>query len=500
MRPRSLLILAIIVALFGAYLYFIERKLPTTDERRAQAKRVLTLDRADVVGVTLRWQDTVVDLARDAADGAEGDDARWHVREPMNAIADGTAVGDLVRDLVELEKSRTVEGIDRSAAGLDPPRMTVTLRHADADATVLEIGAEVPASDAMIVAIAGGQDAYQVPDALWPTLSKAPGEWRDREMFRGTRTDIQQVRLVPTPGPATDQPDDQEPSAGNGAELLLAKRGSDFWLEQPIDDRADRDQVNTMISQLVDLRVTEFLDDPGAAADAGLTPPLGRFEVTLEGRAHPFVVEIGAPAAAEGDVHARVDGQVFTTRADALRSALTRPATAWRSRAWTSWQAFDIDQATIEDEHGTVQLTRADGEWQRDGDTIDFTVASDVLYALGAVRAIEVLDRASVAKEDLAEAAMTLSLAAEDGRTEGLRVYPNASGARLLATTEGRDAVLVLAPDALEDWAAKLAALRAAEPTTEIDAATGVATGVATDDAPGTATANDSAGGPGGHA
>ncbi len=52
MKSKNLIILAAVVAVFAAYIFFFERHRPTSDESRRDADKVLLgLERDDVVGV-----------------------------------------------------------------------------------------------------------------------------------------------------------------------------------------------------------------------------------------------------------------------------------------------------------------------------------------------------------------------------------------------------------------------------------------------------------------
>ena len=92
MRPRTLLILASVVAALGAVIWFWERDLPSSEERTALAKRVVSIDveSVDAVRVT-RAGETLV-LRREASEPAgEGapDASTWVLEEPLRARADG---------------------------------------------------------------------------------------------------------------------------------------------------------------------------------------------------------------------------------------------------------------------------------------------------------------------------------------------------------------------------------------------------------------------------
>ena len=114
-----------------------------------------------------------------------------------------------------MRKERTLEAADRKELGLETPRAKVDLATA-AGKTTLEIGAELPASTNMAVAVAGEPAAYVVANSLWTDLTKPPGDWRSKDLFTGTRDDIDRVSLE-----------------SGGRKVLLAKRGRGVLAREP---------------------------------------------------------------------------------------------------------------------------------------------------------------------------------------------------------------------------------------------------------------------------
>src|SRR6185436_7043041 len=53
MRPRTLLILLVLVLGLGAFIWFYERDLPSSEERAEQAKKVLSFEKDEVRKVTV---------------------------------------------------------------------------------------------------------------------------------------------------------------------------------------------------------------------------------------------------------------------------------------------------------------------------------------------------------------------------------------------------------------------------------------------------------------
>ena len=67
MKPQTLLVLTLLLAALGAFVWFYERKLPSTDERAERAKNVLALKPADVTAVDIAWDGQQVRLEREPA-------------------------------------------------------------------------------------------------------------------------------------------------------------------------------------------------------------------------------------------------------------------------------------------------------------------------------------------------------------------------------------------------------------------------------------------------
>lgn len=473
MKPRSLVILTLLVAMLGGFIFFYERDLPSTDERAERAKKVLTIEKDDVRTVTIEWDGQRVKLDRPAplapAENPEDEapetaappladvEREWRLVEPITARADRSAVDSLVGSITSLEKDRTLEDVDPAELGLDQPRATVTLV-AGEEETVLRIGAELPASDDMIVGVAGRSELYQVRGSLWDELTKNPGDWRDKKLFAGTRADVERVAL-----------------SGAGERILLARRGDDFWIESPLADRADDDRVNGLLSEISGLEVARFLDEPPeSVAELGLEPAQAVLEVVLKDREQPFRLELGrvtreeeseepSTAPVEETLYARSGDQLVEITTKLPASFAVAPA-AWRSRSWTGLQVYKIESAGFATAEGVIEVSRDGTDWRRGEDRVGYTVVSDVLYAVTDAKAEEVLDRQEAAGRghSLDEPVLTITLTTEE-RVEELRLYPEVDGLAA-ATADDRDAVLLVTPEAVDEIRNKLTDLRIAEP------------------------------------
>jgi hypothetical protein len=511
MKPRTLLVLFVLVAGLGAFIWFYERELPSSEERAERAKKVLRLEPDEVDAIEVGWQGRKLRLERvrppeekkAAKEGEKDDEAEeeegegeaedgdgendfevppedtWRIARPLfagqPARADTAAVTRLLDSVLGLEKARTLEEFDPKQVGLDRPRGTVTLETEDGK-KVLSIGAAVPTGAKMIVGLAGAEEAYVVDDAVLADLEREPGDWRDREMFPGERADIQRITLLGArrAGRATESAPSHRsepgakafaPSGGPAGPVVLVRQGEEFRLARPVADRADRDLVDALLTDLAGLRAEQFLDQGASPAELGLEPPQRVVEVAFAGGTPPVKIELGRTDETTELTAARVGRQLFETRTN-LAEAVDRGPRAWRSPAWTGLEVFEIDRVRFAARAGTVEVVRAETDWKRGKDLVSFTVVSDVLFAVTAAKADALLtaDEARARGIDLGRPTLTIALnGGGPPKGETLTLYaPVADG--VPARAGGRDVVLLLPKASADEMQARLADLRQAEP------------------------------------
>lgn len=496
MKPRTLLVLTAIVAALAAFVWFYERKLPTSEEAKAEEKKVLAGTKPDAVReVSIVRGATTVHIVREGKPPAEeekkaGEDEEnpmpsstsdWRLISPLQARADRSAVEGLLSSVLGLEKARTLEKADRKEYGLEPPAALVTVVTADGKRT-LEVGREIPGTDQRAVAVAGEPAVHAVSGSFWSDLTKPPGDWRSRELFAGTRDDVERVSLQ---------------TGGN--RIVLARRGDEPWLEAPIADRADRERFDELVDALTSLNATEFVDQPPASPAAlGLEPPQTVVEVGRKGQAKPFRLVLGAPKAepaaaptpeptpSEGSGetpktstrYARADGQLVTINSSALDESVARPPQDWRSRGWTTFAVYDVDKVEVKDGHGALTLTRDEGDWKREQRNkpggkakIFYGTVSDFLSAVTDAKAEKLLEASAAAGLASGAPALTITLTGSGGKAQTLTLWPGRvegpAGPGAPARSSGRDAVLMMPAGLPADLAEKLAAIRKAEPLKE---------------------------------
>jgi hypothetical protein len=483
-RPRTLLILAVVVGALLALIYFAEDKVASTDERAAAAKRLVDVQPDEVTSLTIDWQGARVRFERVVASPAAKPETparpeapgspsarpsgSWRIVEPIAQRADSAAVSQLVATLVALEATRQLDGAARADVGLEPARGTVSWTTAGGDGR-LEVGGAVPASHDVVVAASGRTAPAVTSDSFVAELSRPAGEWRSREVVVAARDRIETVTIQ---------------GAAGAPPVVLTKSGEGLRLASPVTDIADRDLVERLLSDLEALRMETFLDPPlSPEVEQALAARSGSIEVAIAGEAGPQRIEVGGETAAGKRVW-RSGAQTFESSSP-LAATVVRPAGDWRSRSWTRFENWRIEKARIEAPAGSFELVRSDGEWLRDGGKIPFTAASDLLYALTSARA-ESLDEGGATPASAGAPRLTVTLSDADGNEERLTLLAGVSGAATVpARTSGREVSLLLPGRVVEELEAKVAAVRSATPLESPAAAQDVPAGPSDPAAPG---------------
>ncbi len=461
MRPKTLGLLAALVLILGAFIWFVERDLPGTEERAEREKKVLNgVEASDVETVAITAGDDSVRLERVREDGVE--EGSWRLTSPVEMPADDTAVESLLRTLTRLEKQTSVEEPDRADLGLEPPQATVTIQTSGRERN-LQVGVDVPVTGGRVVSLAGGGDEVWVTEgALWDAITRDPESWRSHRAVPYAASEVVRFRLS---GEALQTPVEVVREGAEGGDAAAR-----FRLTVPFDDAADRQIVQDLTSRLATLRIDDFLDDPGETPE-GLDPDSPRFVVELfadrTAEAEPHVLELIAPVPdAEGLWLARTGDRLVGTRAPELVELLDRPPSAWRSHLLSDLQIFELDRVrALEEGHDETVLARIEGDWARDGDVLPYGPVRELLLQLTGARAVEVVAHGEVPAGD-PRLVFELEPNVEGLPGETISVYPE-DDAGVPVSIEPRGALLRVEAGTMEGLETALQGVREAEPLDE---------------------------------
>jgi Domain of unknown function (DUF4340) len=365
MRSRNLIILASLAIVLGAFIFFVERHQPTTNEREERADRVFPdLDGDAVVAMELKTSNGPVRLAKT--------DDEWRLVEPLDYQADAAVVKALVDAVSNLDIERTLPVGEISPAdyGLDAPVLEVTLVDAQDRRFSLAVGLETPLGSNRAVKRDGGEEIILVPGFFVASLDKDVDEWRSRDVVDLLEHDLASVEI---------ETDDDR---------IRVVRGDGRWLlEEPMVDLADPDQMRSLVSELNTLRVSEFLPKGADASELGLDSPAFRVLLKPKGDDQALTLEFAATDDEAGTIACRRNGSDLFLVPPSIGIRLSKAPVLWRSdKVWplVTWDVAKIEFSVADEDLVFDKIEDAEGKIWRfdDGSDADNPEVSRRLSAL----------------------------------------------------------------------------------------------------------------------
>jgi hypothetical protein len=243
---RSLLVLLVLAAGLGAYIYFVEAKRdPGAGEKKA---KIFTVDATKIDDVEVHAASGDVTHVKKTGD-------TWAIVSPVSAPADESAVTSLVDAVAALEVDSVIDENPTSLApfGLAPPRYSITFKAAgDQTPHQLNIGSKTPTSSNVYARVEGQNRLFLTSAYQDETLDRTTFDLRDKRVLVFTRDAVDAVSL-----------------AGKGQPpIALAKKGSDWQLTAPIDTRADFSPVDGLVGRLDQVRMLSIVSEGGEPTPA----------------------------------------------------------------------------------------------------------------------------------------------------------------------------------------------------------------------------------------
>lgn len=347
MRLRTTLVLALLVAALGGWLWFIERP---AAERESEKKPLLAVEPARVARIELAYPSGPISLAR-------GDDG-WRITAPIDAAADAGAVRGLVASISGAARSKTVTAgpAGLAAFGLEPPSVSITLGLDDGSALpALAVGKSTPIGALSYARVGDGDEIVLTAASLGAAVRKSLRELRDKTVLPFRQDAVREIRIL----------------ANGHPETVLRREGSNWSLARPREARAEPSQVQGFLNALAALRASDFLDGAPTPAQ-GLVPPRQAISLVTDDGALELLV--GSAGTGESDKDIRVargsDGPVFLV-GEHLLSPLDKAADDFRDKtvlavdparlARIDVSRDDGDSFAIESRDGAWHLLGADG-------------------------------------------------------------------------------------------------------------------------------------------
>lgn len=438
MRYWSTLLMLVVLAGLGGYLYFVE--LPTQKQeitQETQRKQLLPFPETAITGLAITTPEGSVQFTR-------ADARLWAITSPLQTDADTREVEALIRALVTGSVTRTVA--DKSASldpfGLDQPITTLTVM-AGAQEETITIGDSGPLSNTLYVL--RGSDGKVLLTDLAPKdfVNKSLLTFRRKELLRFVQSDVDRVRLNYPP-----------------TEIVIYNMARDkskpYWkIRYPLEAEADQTEVRSLMFRLESLKALGIID-PGPERDAvaqTLADP--KIKVTIHTAAGDQTLKLYQPDPQSGEAIAETtpEAPLYRINPTAIKD-LARELFDLQDKRLLGVNVSDIAMLSVKTRDKAYVLINQSGEWvleDQPGGKVSQEAADLFVSRVANLPAeIRVLKQSTpLAPYGLLAPSAEFVATGKDGKTVGKLTLGNLAGNLAYATGLGLQGVFQVRPDLL---------------------------------------------------
>ncbi|MEI6084769.1 MAG: DUF4340 domain-containing protein [Verrucomicrobiota bacterium] len=346
MDSRKTLFLLVLVALGGGVVVWDHFQGVSTVDRDGKRKRVLDIDAKAVTRVELVRSNQTIVLEKNAD--------RWDIKQPLAVRAEFSTVSALLDELEFAERTRLLSekdltGVNLAEFGLAQPRVIIRLV-TKTGTTVLHIGSETPAKDALYVKVEGRPAVAVVRKSSFNQSNQSLEQFRSRAAIEFEPASTTRLEI-------------------KAADRVIELTKSNMWvLARPLATRADQNKISELLTDLENLRIVDFISEkPEDVHTYHLDEP--DREVTVFAGSAGKTLLIGKPLTnAANKVYAKINN------ADAIFTVAAEPAKKFavqinhlRDPRLLTFPTDDVKAIDIARGVEKISLKRADSGWRITG-------------------------------------------------------------------------------------------------------------------------------------
>ena len=426
----STIILVLVLAGLGAYIYFVDSKKPAGGLEEKQ--KVFTVEADKINEVTVTAENETTSLKKE--------NGTWKITAPLATDADSNEVSSLTSALAALEVNRVVDenATNLSEYGLAQPRIKLAFKAEGGANGEIFLGEKTPTQSDMYATRPGEKRVFLVQAFQESSLAKKTFDLRDKRVLHFDRDKVDLIEVTQPSSPA----------------VQLARSGSDWMVKQPIQTRGDYSAVEGLLTRLSTAAMTKLID-PNGPESFGLDKPAA--VVTLGAGSTRATLEFGEEK--DGAVYARdVARQILFTVDPALATDVKKSVDDFRDKDLFEFRTFNAQRVRVVRGTETFEFQKVAGagqnptdKWQRvsDGKTtdLDTTKVEDFLSKLAALRAQSFNPTTNAAGN--AEPALVASASYETNKFERVRFIKGDK--QMFGVREGETGVAVVDQSAFDE-------------------------------------------------
>jgi hypothetical protein len=425
----STIILVIVLAGLGGYIYFVESERPAGGLEVKDKVFSVEADELEEITVTAQGETTTLSKS----------DGTWKITSPVTVDADTNEVSSLTSALAGLEVNRVVgEGASNLADyGLAEPRIKIAFKAAGGKAGEIHIGEKTPTQSDMYALKPGEQQVILVPAFQETSLAKNTFALRDKRVLHFERDKVDTVEI----------------SLPNTPAVQVARDGTEWTVKAPIQTRGDYSAIEALLSRLSSASMIEIID-PNSPQSFGLESPTA--SITVGAGSTRAVLDLGSES--DGKLYARDRNRQLIFAVDpSLAPDVKKTIDDLRAKDLFEFRSFNAVRVRLTRGSETFEFQKVAGsgetadKWQRivDGKPtdIDLTKVEDFLTKLAALRAQSFNPTSNAAGR--ADAALVAEVSFDGDKFERVRFIRDE--AQVFGVRDGEASVAVVDADSFNE-------------------------------------------------
>ena len=438
MRYWPTVLMLVILAGLGSYLYLVELPAEQREEKQESAqKQILPFPETAITGLSITTAQGPIEFKL-------VEPGKWSIVAPLQTDADNREVQALIRALMTGAVTRTVEEQATQLApfGLEQPVTTLTIT-AGTQQEKISIGDSGPLSNTLYVLRASDRHVLLTNLAPKDFINKSLMTFRRKELLRFVQNDVERVRLT---YPST--------------EIVIYNMAKDkprpSWkIRYPIEAEADQNEVRSLMFRLEDLKALGIID-PGPERDTvakTLTTP--KVKVTLHTAAGDQSVRLYQPDPQSGEAIAETTADAPLYRVNpALIKDLTKELFNFQDKRLLGLDSSDIAMLSVKTREHQYVLINQTGQWVLEDQPTEKVSQEAADLFVSRVANLPAEERvmkqsAPLAPYGLLAPAAEFVATGKDGKTTGKLTLGNQAGNLLYATGQRLQGVFQVRPDLL---------------------------------------------------
>jgi hypothetical protein len=404
----STLILVVVLAGLGSYIYFVDSKKPaaSADGSPESKGKVFTVE-ADKINELRITSQGETSLLKKEASG-------WKMIEPTAIEADPPEAIGVASALTSIDIVRVVDenATNLEQFGLANPQITVAFKTDGGGSGTLKLGNKNSTQSEIYALKNDEKRVFLVSSFQETSFNRKPFDLRDKKILKFDRDKADSLVL-----------------AKGATTMEMSRAGTDWKVVKPVPSRSDYSAIEGFISRLASANMSKLVEEnPKDLAKYGLDKP--SMTVTIGSGSAKTVLEVSK--AKDGETYARDAARPIVFMLDTtLQGDLEKNFDDYRKKELFEFRPFYLaklravlDAKTYEFEKQKPAQPTDPESWKvtRDGGashTADQTVMDDLLNKLVGIKAESFVDAKT--KTGIDKPALVISASYDEGKFERVR-------------------------------------------------------------------------------